>query len=176
MTDLDLPAPRTPGSYRIAMVCLGNICRSPVAAAVLRTRLAEADLHEHVEVLSSGTGDWHVGHPMDARAAETLAAGGYDTTHRAQQITADWLAECDLLLVMDEANHRDVLALGTTEEGRVRKFRDFDPVEPGADVPDPYYGGPEGFTRVLEMVERTCDELVARLERDWRNLVGRPTI
>jgi protein-tyrosine phosphatase len=158
-----LPAPREPGRYRVALVCLGNICRSPIAAAVLRARLADAGLDDRVEVLSSGTGDWHVGDPMDQRAAATLTAAGYDVGHTAQQIRPSWLDDCDLILAMDAANRRDIAALGPAEDGRLRMFRDFDPVDPGSDVPDPYYGGPEGFDRVLEMVERTCDALVEAL-------------
>jgi protein-tyrosine phosphatase len=145
------------------MVCLGNICRSPVAAVVLRARIAEAGLDGRVEVVSSGTGDWHIGQPMDRRAAATLTAAGYDTTHTAQQVTSSWLTDCDLLLAMDDANLHDVAALGQLEDGRLRKFRDFDPVEPGADVPDPYFGGPDGFDDVLTMVERTCEVLVEKL-------------
>lgn len=163
-----LPPPREPHRYRIAMVCLGNICRSPVAAAVMRDRLAHAGLDERVEVVSSGTGDWHVGQPMDSRAAATLRAAGYDTTHAAQQVSSSWLTAYDLLLAMDDANLRDLAALGPVEPGRLQKFRDFDPVEPGGDVPDPYYGGPDGFDRALELVERTCAELVARLDRQLR--------
>ena len=89
--------------YRIAFVCLGNICRSPMADVVLTARVEEAGLADRVTVASSGTGDWHVGHPMDHRAAATLAAAGYDPTrHRAQQFAASWLDEFDLVLAMDK--------------------------------------------------------------------------
>ncbi len=104
-----LPAPRTPGTYRIALVCLGNICRSPTAHVVLEQRLADAGLADRVEVASSGTGGWHVGNPMDSRAAATLSAAGYDPSrHRARQYDASWPAAYDLVLVMDEANLADV--------------------------------------------------------------------
>ena len=83
-----LPEAQVPGRYRIELVCLGNICRSPMAHVVLEARLAEAGLDDRVEVTSSGTGDWHVGKPMDRRAAATLTAAGYDATrHRARQWT-----------------------------------------------------------------------------------------
>jgi protein-tyrosine phosphatase len=161
----DVPAPRFPGRYRVALVCLGNICRSPMADVVLSARLADAGLAERVEVTSSGTGDWHVGHPMDERAAATLTRAGYDATrHRARQFAADWLEDRDLVLAMDTANLADVRAAGpATPDGRVRLFRDFDPVGPGGDVPDPYYGGDAGFEEVLAMVERTADTLVTAL-------------
>ena len=158
-----LPPPRTPRRYRIALVCLGNICRSPIAQVVLEARLDEAGLAGEVEVASSGTGDWHVGQPMDERAAAMLVGEGYDPTrHRAQQYDAGWLDEHDLLLAMDATNLAD---LGGRSD-RVALFRDFDPVGTGDDVPDPYYGGPTGFEEVLRMVERTSVAIVAALQAE----------
>ena len=154
---IGVPPPRTPGRYRIGMICLGNICRSPMADVVLNERVREAGLDDVVEVVSAGTGDWHLGEPMDRRAAALLTAEGYDArSHRSRQIPVSWLAELDLLLAMDHANLRDVRALGPVEEGRVRLFRDYDPEEPGGEVPDPFYGGESGFQEVLAMVERTA--------------------
>lgn len=162
-----LPAPRTPGRYRISVVCLGNICRSPMADVVLNARVAEAGLDDRVTVVSAGTGDWHVGDAMDRRAAALLTSQGYDASrHRAQQVLAHWLDEHDLVLAMDAANLADLrdVAGGEVDGERLRAFRDFDPEGPG-DVPDPYYGGDAGFRAVLAMVERTADEIVAGLER-----------
>jgi protein-tyrosine phosphatase len=151
-----LPPPRQPGRYAIALVCLGNICRSPMAHVVLEARLADAGLADRVVVHSSGTGDWHVGRPMDRRAATTLADAGYDATrHRAQQYDETWPAAHDLVLAMDETNLDE---LGGRAE-RVGLFRDFDPDEPSGEVPDPYYGGADGFDDVLAMVERTSSAL-----------------
>jgi protein-tyrosine phosphatase len=164
-----LPAGRAPGRYRVELVCLGNICRSPMAHVVLEERLADAGLDDVVEVTSSGTGDWHVGAPMDRRAAATLTTAGYDATrHRARQ--HDPAADVDLLLAMDDANLADLG--GPTD--RMRKFRDFDPREPGGDVPDPYYGGDDGFEEVLTMVERTAAALVDDLRRQRPWDTGRP--
>ena len=158
-----LPPPRAPGRYRIALVCLGNICRSPMADVVLSSLVADAGLGGRVEVTSSGTGDWHVGGPMDQRAAATLTAEGYDATrHRAQQFAPPWLDDRDLVLAMDHDNLADI---GGPSE-RVRLFRDFDPEGTGGDVPDPYYGGDAGFQEVLTMVERASAVLVAALQRD----------
>lgn len=162
-----LPPARRPGHYEVALVCLGNICRSPMAHVVLEARIAEAGLSARVAVTSAGTGDWHVGDPMDRRAAATLAAAGYDPSrHRARQWAAGGAPEpADLVLVMDRQNLADV---GGASE-RVRMLRDFDVREPGSDVPDPYYGGDPGFEEVLAMVERTATSLVAALsgERPW---------
>jgi protein-tyrosine phosphatase len=158
-----LPPPRAPGRYRIALVCLGNICRSPMAHVVLAAKLADAGLDDVVEVASSGTGGWHTGEPMDERAAATLSAAGYDASrHRARAFASGWLDAFDLVLVMDADNLRDV---GGPAE-RVAMFRDFDPDEPGGAVPDPYYGGPAGFEEVLGMVERTTAALVDALTRE----------
>ncbi|WP_278258472.1 low molecular weight protein-tyrosine-phosphatase [Nocardioides convexus] len=157
-----LPAPRTPGRYRIALVCLGNICRSPMAHVVLAARVADAGLDDRVAVVSAGTGDWHVGGPMDRRAAALLTAEGYDASrHRAQQVLPSWLEEHDLVLAMDADNLRDLRALASAEPDpeRLRRFRDLDPDGPG-DVPDPYYGGDDGFRDVLAMVERTAEAIV----------------
>lgn len=143
------------------MVCLGNICRSPMAHVVLEERLTDAGLADRVVVTSSGTGGWHVGDPMDRRAAAALTAAGYDASrHRARQWAAADADDADLVLAMD---HQNLADLGGRSE-RVRLFRDFDPVEPGGDVPDPYYGGHSGFEEVLAMVERTAAALVATLE------------
>jgi protein-tyrosine phosphatase len=163
---LAIPPARTPGRYSVALVCLGNICRSPMADVVLTARVDEAGLAARVAVVSSGTGDWHVGNPMDARAAATLSSAGYDpSTHRARHWAATWLDEHDLVLAMDAANLADI---GGRSE-RVRLFRDFDPVGTGGEVPDPYYGGDDGFEEVLTMVERTCAAIVGRLQQEIRD-------
>ena len=145
------------------MVCLGNICRSPMAAVVLDSLLADAGLSDRVEVTSAGTGGWHTGEPMDGRAAATLADAGYDpTAHRARQFDEGWF-DRDLLLVMDAQNRSDVEELGGSP-GQVRMFRSFDPAGgPDTEVPDPWYGGQAGFDDVLTMVERTNRVLVAEL-------------
>ena len=168
--DRAFPAPRSSGPAgpaqdvprRVAVVCLGNICRSPIAEVVLRDRLERAGLADRVEVLSAGTGGWHVGGPMDERAAAVLADHGYDATrHRARQADGDWLASLDLVLAMDQQNRRDLEAV--VDPGRLRMFRDFDPEadEQDRDVPDPYFGGDDGFGAVLAIVERTADALVS---------------
>ncbi len=168
-----LPPPRDPGSpYGVALVCLGNICRSPMAATILRDRAREEGLGDDVRVDSSGTGDWHVGDAMDARAAATLTAHGYDPTgHRARTFDASWFARYDVVLVMDGRNCDDVLALAASDDARdrVQMFRTFDPEVTDhtdvPDVPDPWYGGSDGFENVLVIIERTVDRLVEELAR-----------
>lgn len=160
MSTPTLPPQQTQGPYRIAVVCLGNICRSPMAHVVLREQAQAAGLGDLVEVRSGGTAHWHVGRDMDYRSAATLRAHGYDPSgHAAAQYQADWQRSEDLVLVMDANNLAD--AGGRTE--RLGLFRDFDPLDPGGEVPDPYYGEDDGFEEVLAMVERTCEVLVAAL-------------
>ncbi len=156
--------------FRIALVCLGNICRSPTAHVILEDRLERAGLSDDVAVASAGTGGWHRGEPMDPRSAVALRDAGYDPSrHRARTFTADWFAEHDLLLAMDASNHADMVALTPTvaQQAQVRMFREFDPEADGdgtdLEVPDPWHGGPDGFVQVLAMIERTTDGLVAAL-------------
>ena len=173
---MDLPAARDPvRPYAVALVCLGNICRSPMAQVVLEDQLAVAGLAKAVTVSSAGTGDWHLGEPMDARAAAALRAEGYDPSrHRAKQVLGSWFETNDLLLAMDRANLADLrmLAPDSAAAARAVLFRAFDPeLEPAliatggteVDVPDPWWGGPDGFTEVLTMVRRTSAGLVRAL-------------
>lgn len=178
-----LPLPHEPGRYTLAVVCLGNICRSPMAHVVLERHLDDAGLDGSVTVLSAGTAGWHTDKPMDRRAAATLTAAGYDASrHRARQVVPGWLGDLDLVLAMDGSNLADLaeVAADLTADGvapdpdRLRLFRSFDPLATGddCDVPDPYYGDDDGFEAVLRMVERTSRALVAavadRLQADLR--------
>lgn len=155
-------------AMRIALVCLGNICRSPTADVILNARLADAGLDGLIVAESCGTGNWHVGEPMDRRTARVLTEAGYDASrHRARTFGPDWF-DHDLILTMDASNHADVLAeLPEDRHDRVWLFRTWDPErdprDPVPDVPDPWYGGPEGFHEVLAIVERTCDGIVDHL-------------
>lgn len=155
-------------TYRIAVVCLGNICRSPMAHVVLESRLEAAGLSDRVEVVSAGTGGWHTGEAMDKRAATILGEAGYDPSrHVARKFTIDWYAENDLLLAMDESNYADMadLSPSVASLAKLRMFRDFDPeaTETDNEVPDPWYGELDGYRLVLTMVERTVDNLVKQL-------------
>lgn len=161
-----------PVPYRITAVCLGNICRSPMAEVVLRDRVAAAGLDGMVVVDSAGTGDWHVGGPADARARATLDSADYSHDHRARQIDATWIADIDLLLAMDSSNYANLQTM-VEESGadvELRMLRSFDPdlahlnePHPDLDVPDPYYGHHDGFVEVLAMIERAADALVVEL-------------
>jgi len=155
------------------MVCMGNICRSPTAEGVLRHRLAQAGLAGWVEVDSAGTHAYHVGHPPDERSQTHAARRGYDLSDlRARQVRERDFERFDLLLAMDWDN----LALLEAEcpdrpewRHKLRRLTEFLPqTSPHAGaqvVPDPYYGGAEGFDRVLDLVESACDGLVEYLRQ-----------
>ncbi|TCO24503.1 protein-tyrosine phosphatase [Kribbella steppae] len=137
---------------RVEIVCSGNICRSPIGEVVLRAKLADAGIDD-VVVTSSGTGGWHLGDPMDPRAAAALRRRGYDgSAHRAQQFRTGWFAERDLVLAMDSGHLSELTRRG----GAVQLFAE-------VDVPDPYYGEDEGFDDVLDQIEKAADEWVDRL-------------
>jgi len=153
---------------RLLFVCLGNICRSPTAEAVMTRLVADAGLEREFELDSAGTGAWHVGCPPDERATQAAAARGITLRGAARQVTAADFEAFDLLVAMDAQNQRDLRALAPDAAGaaKVRLLREFDPASAGAaslDVPDPYYGGPGGFDRVLDLVEAACAGLLAEL-------------
>jgi protein-tyrosine phosphatase len=169
-----LPPPRDPArAYRICLVCLGNICRSPMAETVLAAELDRAGLLDAVEVDSAGTGDWHVGHRMDRRARAELTRRGYDgAAHLARQFSPSWLAGRDLVLAMDIHNLTDLRTLPGADPARIRMFRSFDPAAgDDAEVPDPYYGG--SFASVLDMIEAAARGLTAQLSAALTPPAGR---
>jgi protein-tyrosine phosphatase len=170
-----LPPPREPGApYRVCLVCLGNICRSPMAETVLRAALAEAGLAEAVTVDSSGTGDWHVGQPMYSQARRSLARRGYDgSAHRARQFEASWLGERDLVLAMDADNLATLRRLaGPEDRDRIRLFGEVGGLGEigGGQIPDPYGGTEADFGYVLDLLGAAAPVIAARLAP----LLGRP--
>ena len=145
---------------------MGNICRSPTAEGVMRRLLEDEGLADRVEIESAGTGDWHVGHPPDERAALAAGRRGITLSGAAQQVRPADFRRFDLLIAMDRSNLGELLALAPDEEAaeKVRLLREFDPAASGdLDVPDPYYGGDGGFETVLDMVEAACRGLLDEL-------------
>jgi protein-tyrosine phosphatase len=156
----------TSDTLHVCFVCLGNICRSPTAAAVMRRRLVEAGLGGRVTVDSAGTGSWHVGHPPDPRAVEEADRRGVALEGVARQVMADDFGRCDIVIAMDARNLADLKAVAPSPEAaaRIHLFREFDP-EAGdeTDVPDPYFGGDDGFADVFEIVDRCALGLIEHL-------------
>ncbi|RZU29983.1 protein-tyrosine phosphatase [Streptomyces sp. BK022] len=143
-------------AYRVCFVCTGNICRSPMAESVFRARVAEAGLDGLIEADSAGTGGWHEGDAADPRTVAVLDEHGYGTEHIARQFQQSWFGRLDLVIALDTGHLKALRRLAPTEEDarKVRLLRSYDP-SAGADldVPDPYYGGRDGFEECLEMVE-----------------------
>jgi protein-tyrosine phosphatase len=145
-------------------VCLGNICRSPTAEGVMRALVAEGEMNGDIEVESAGTGDWHVGYPPDPRSVSAAAARGVELAGEARQVIPEDFERFDLLIAMDRANRDDLLRLAPDSDARakVRLLRELgEGVE--EDVPDPYYGGEDGFAEVVEIIERNCRALLEQL-------------
>ncbi len=151
--------------YKITCVCLGNICRSPLAEAVLQKEIAQRGLESHILVDSSGTSGWHRGELADARMRAAAQVRGIHITSRGEHFVPAHFDQFDLILVMDKSNYRDVVAQAKNQKERdkVSLFRDFDPEGKG-EVPDPYYGGEEGFNLVIDMAERTASRVIDYVE------------
>ena len=150
---------------RVLFVCLGNICRSPTAEAVMRHKLREAGLAERINVASAGTGDWHVGKAPDPRSQAAALRRGYDlSAQRAQQVSAEDFQRYDLILAMDQSNLRNLSALrpGHGKADLDLFLRRYEAVVD--EVPDPYYDGDQGFEQVLDLIEQACDRLLVELK------------
>jgi len=138
------------------MVCLGNICRSPLAEGLLRSKLNP----EHFEVDSTGTGSWHVGNPPDPRSVAVAKKNGLDISMlRGRQFSHKDYQDFDYIYVMDSSNLSNVLDLAQTKKETQKVSMILDTIFPGekVDVPDPYYGGDDGFDRVYDMLDQACD-------------------
>ena len=153
----------------VLFVCLGNICRSPSADGMLRKKLAEHGLDEKVTVDSAGTGDWHIGKAPDQRSQAAAAARGYDISNlRARQVVAEDFDKFDYVLAMDKSNIENMKEF--MPSGKVRTqpeliLERFGNDKSITEVPDPYYGGEEGFQTVLDLLETACDNLVLELKQ-----------
>ena len=156
---------------RVLFVCLGNICRSPTADAVLRLRVQERGLGERIRVDSCGTAGWHVGKPPDPRSVAAARERGYDLSPlRARQLCWEDYFDFDYMLAMDESN-LEVLRREAPLDyaGHIGLLLDFAPQAPEREVPDPYYGDGGGFVRVLELMEAASEGLLAEIGRRERS-------
>jgi protein-tyrosine phosphatase len=148
----------------VLFVCTGNICRSPTAAGVFAHLVREAGLQDRISVESAGTHGYHAGHPPDERAQHHAKGRGYDLSAlRARQVSPDDFERFDLIVAMDRGHQRLLQQLAPPEYlGKIRML------VAGHDVPDPYYGGPEGFERVLDMVEAACFGLLDQVRHSLK--------
>ena len=145
------------------MVCLGNICRSPLAEGIMRSKLSEDFI-----VDSAGTGGWHAGQLPDKRSIAIAKIKGLDITNqKARQFKVSDFTTFDHIFVMDNSNYKDVLALAPNEEAKSKVKLILNELFPNEniDVPDPYYGGEDGFENVYEMLDQACEEIARKLKR-----------
>ncbi len=153
---------------RICFVCTGNIIRSPLAENLFKRQAKQAGAVKRYEVSSAGTGDWHVGEPPDERMRRVAARQGLVYSGRARQFQRRDFDRFDLILAMDKQNRDDLIALARSAEDRakIHLLREYDPQGgPNLPVPDPYYGGMNGFEEVYRVVERSVKGLFERLEK-----------
>lgn len=150
---------------KVLMVCLGNICRSPMADGLLRKKVA--DLHLDVIVDSAGTGDYHVGAPPDSRMRETAKKFGYPIDElRARQFQVSDFDVFDLIYAMDQSNASNIARLARNPEDKAKIKLILNELHPGQnhEVPDPYYGGEDGFKEVFDMLDKATDVIIANLK------------
>ncbi|HEY6656009.1 MAG TPA: low molecular weight protein-tyrosine-phosphatase [Methyloceanibacter sp.] len=152
-------------THRILFVCLGNICRSPMAEGVFRRVAEEEGLIDRFEIDSAGLGDWHIGQAPDHRAQKAARSRGVDISDQsARQVVDEDFDRFDLLLVMDRSNYAELKARAPHEaRAKIRPFLDFAPHVGTRDVPDPFFGGAEGFDRALDLIEAAARGLLASL-------------
>lgn len=150
---------------RVCFVCLGNICRSPTAEGIFLDLVRRAGLDSAIEVDSAGTAGWHEGKPADARARATATRRGITLPSRSRPLVAGDLDRFDWVLAMDRQNLADIRALagGAATHAEIRLFRSFDPEATTDEVPDPYYGGDQGFEDVFDMCTRAAEGLLATI-------------
>jgi protein-tyrosine phosphatase len=144
----------------ILFVCMGNICRSPAAEAVFEHLACERGVAHAFELDSAGTGGWHAGEPADARSAEEGSRRGYTLRSRARKVVRDDLDRFDLIVCMDRENQSNLRAMGSSS-AQAKLLLDWHPTARGEDVPDPYYGGDEGFVHMYDLIEAACEALLA---------------
>ncbi|MDQ6962151.1 MAG: low molecular weight protein-tyrosine-phosphatase [Mariprofundaceae bacterium] len=149
---------------RVLFVCLGNICRSPQAEALCQNYVDEQGLSHHFELQSAGTGSWHIGKGADPRSAQTAKSHGVDlSSHCAQQVNANNIAQWDFFVAMDCCNYDELTRMGVAPEHMIlMRFADGE-----QDVPDPYYGGDQGFENVFNILEHNAGLVMQHLLKKY---------
>ena len=150
----------------VLFVCLGNICRSPLAQGVFEGIVEASGATDRYLVDSCGTGAWHAGEPPDPRSQDVALRNGIDISHQqARKIVPSDFANFDLIAVMDRSNQHDVERIASSDHAKISLLGDFSIENRGCEVPDPYYGGERGFQQVYELLVGACTGLFDHLEK-----------
>ncbi len=150
---------------KILFVCLGNICRSPMAEAIFNHKIMEMGLNDHFKGDSAGTASYHIGEDPDLRSIETIEKNGISIKHKGQQFEKKYAEAFDYLVAMDSSNRANMQITLNDENVHIYLMRDFDPKGHG-DVPDPYYGGINGFDTVFDILSRSIDDFIDFLKKN----------
>jgi protein-tyrosine phosphatase len=154
---------------RVLFVCLGNICRSPLGAAILKNKLKRTGMDAWVEVDSCGTSNYHIGDGADPRTLASASKHGVPMDHCARQLTAKDLEDFDFIFAMDKSNLQNILRLANGKDvtHKIKLMREFDPVQKGAEVPDPYHGTEKDFQEVFDILDRSTTGFIECLKEEY---------
>lgn len=156
---------------KVLFVCLGNICRSPLGAAILKKKVKDKGLDSWVEVDSCGTSNYHIGDNADRRTIANAKKHGVLIEHCARQLETKDLDTFDFIFAMDKSNYQNIVRLsnGHAHTQKIRMMREFDPLEKGGEVPDPYHGGEEDFQEVFDILDRSTDSFIEYLRKEYKS-------
>lgn len=154
---------------KVLFVCLGNICRSPLGAAILKKKVKDNGLDSWIEVDSCGTSNYHIGDNADRRTIANARKHGVPIDHCARQLEAVDLETFDFIFAMDKSNYQNILrvAKGEAHNHKIRMMREFDPLDKGGEVPDPYHGGEEDFQEVFDILDRSTDNFIDYIRKEY---------